>query len=82
MRLINRSQRIQGPMFMDCISPVDIHIVADPCPPRWVVRCEHGHWFGYGSGIWTDKRDELCAYTSLFGLAHTIATKHPPIETR
>jgi hypothetical protein len=55
----------------DCIVEMP-HIIADPCKPRWVVRCEHDFWFWYGSDAWLDKRDELGAYVALLGLRQKV----------
>jgi hypothetical protein len=67
-----------GPVFMDCVPPP--HIVADPCHPRWVVQCSHGHWFYYHAKDWYDRKNEYKAWLALFGLANRIACLHPPIE--
>lgn len=44
------------------------HIVADPCKPRWVVKCTHGFWFWHATRPWVDKRNEFDAYVALWGL--------------
>lgn len=44
------------------------HIVADPCKPRWVVKCEHGEWHWATFSGWTDKRDERGAFLGLMNL--------------
>lgn len=51
----------------DCIVDKP-HIVADPCHPRWVVKCEHDVWFYHQTPTWIHKRDEYAAYFALMGL--------------
>lgn len=48
------------------------HIVADPCKPRWVVRCSHGKWFWNTTSPWKNKRDEQAAYVALWGLLEKV----------
>lgn len=61
--------------FPDCIT-IPPHIVADPCQPRWVVRCSHGQWFWYQSSYWKDKRNERGAWIALTGLVTKIKRTH------
>jgi hypothetical protein len=53
------------------------HIVADPCRPRWVVKCSHGNYFYANEFLWTDKRDEKGAMLALKELFWKMRNEHP-----